>query len=64
MRNVKPIRNHATGFYITDIPYDQVNNIESIDYTSADNRSYYKLILLNVHLQAIAINFLVLLFGF
>ena len=49
MRNVKPIRNHATGVYITDVPYDPVNNIASIDYTVADKRGYFKLDLLNVH---------------
>ena len=49
MRNVKPIRNHATGVYITDIPYDPVYNIASIDYTVADKRGYFKLDLLNVH---------------
>jgi hypothetical protein len=49
MRNVKPIRNHATGVYITDVPYDSVHNIASIDYTAADKRGYFKLDLLNVH---------------
>jgi hypothetical protein len=49
MRNVNPIRNHATGVYVTDIPYDPVNNIASIDYTEADKRGYFKLDLLNVH---------------
>jgi hypothetical protein len=49
MRNVKPIRNHATGVYITDVPYDPVHNIASIDYTVADKRGYFKLDLLNVH---------------
>ena len=49
MRNVNPIRNHATGVYVTDIPYDPVNNIASIDYTDAEKRGYFKLDLLNVH---------------
>ena len=49
MRNVNPIRNHATGVYVTDIPYDPVNNIASIDYTEAEKRGYFKLDLLNVH---------------
>jgi hypothetical protein len=49
MRNGKPIRNHATGIYITDVPYDPVHNIASIDYTAADKRGYFKLDLLNVH---------------
>ena len=49
MRNVKPIRNHATGIYVTDIPYDPINDIASIDYTEAEKRGYFKLDLLNVH---------------
>ena len=49
MRNVNPIRNHATGVYITDVPYDPVNDIASIDYTEAEKRGYFKLDLLNVH---------------
>ncbi len=49
MRNVNPIRNHATGVYVTDIPYDPVNDIASIDYTEAEKRGYFKLDLLNVH---------------
>ena len=52
MRNVKPIRNHATGVYITDVPYDPVHNIASIDYTVADKRGYFKLDLLNVHVYS------------
>ena len=49
MRNVNPIRNHATGVYVTDVPYDPVNDIARIDYTVADKRGYFKLDLLNVH---------------
>jgi calcineurin-like phosphoesterase family protein len=47
MRNVKPMRKHATGVYVTDIPYDPVNNMASIDYTVAEKRGYFKLDLLN-----------------
>jgi hypothetical protein len=49
MRNVSPIRKHATGIYVTDIPYDTVNNIANIDYVEAENRGYVKLDFLNVH---------------
>lgn len=49
MRNVTPIRHHATGVYVTDIPYDPVNDIASIDYSEAEKRGYFKLDLLNVH---------------
>jgi hypothetical protein len=49
MRNVNPIRKHASGIYITPIPYDPIHDMASIDYTEADKRGYFKLDLLNVH---------------
>ena len=49
MRNVTPMRKHNTGVYITEIPYDPVHNMASIDYTEAEERGYMKLDLLNVH---------------
>lgn len=49
MRNVSPMRKHPTGVYITDIPYDPVNGMASIDYAEAEKRGYFKLDLLNVH---------------
>lgn len=49
MLNVKPIRKHSTGVYITNVPYDPVNNMASIDYDQAEKRGYVKLDLLNVH---------------
>jgi hypothetical protein len=49
MRNVTPIRKHPSGVYVTDIPYDPINDMAAIDYTEADNRGYFKLDLLNVH---------------
>ena len=49
MREVHPIRKHATGVHITEIPYDPVNDMASIDYTRAEKRGYFKLDLLNVH---------------
>lgn len=48
MRNVTPIRKHATGVYVTDIPYDSMNDMANIDYTVAESRGYIKLDLLNV----------------
>jgi hypothetical protein len=48
MRNVSPIRKHATGVYVTDIPYDSMNDMANIDYTVAEERGYIKLDLLNV----------------
>lgn len=50
MRNVRPNRKHATGIHVTDIPYDPVNDMASIDYSVAEKRGYLKLDFLNVHL--------------
>lgn len=52
MRNVNPIRKHSTGIYVTDIPYDAVNDMANIDYTEAEERGYVKLDLLNVHVYS------------
>ena len=49
MRKVTPIRKHATGVYVTEIPYDPDLDIANIDYADAENRGYIKLDLLNVH---------------
>jgi len=50
MLNAKPIRKHSTGVYVTEIPYDPVNEMASIDYVEAEKRNYFKLDLLNVHI--------------
>jgi len=52
MRNVHPIRKHATGVYVTDVPFDSVHSICNLDYTTAEERGYLKLDLLNVHLYS------------
>lgn len=49
MRNITPIRRHNTGVYVTDIPYDPVNNMSALHYEDAEKRGYFKLDLLNVH---------------
>jgi len=49
MRNVNPIRKHASGVYLTSIPYDPIYDMASIDYKEAEDRGYFKLDLLNVH---------------
>jgi hypothetical protein len=49
MRNVAPIRKHATGIHVTDIPYDPVNDMATLDYAEAEKRGYLKLDFLNVH---------------
>ena len=43
------VRKHNTGIYITEIPYDPVNNMSALDYELAEKRDYFKLDILNVH---------------
>lgn len=50
MRKVDPIRKHNTGVYVTEVPYDPVNEMASIDYTEAQDRGYFKLDFLNVYI--------------
>lgn len=42
-------RKHNTGIYVTDIPYDPINDMASLDYEEAESRGYIKLDFLNVH---------------
>lgn len=42
------IRRHNSGVYVTDIPYDAVNNCAAIDYETAESRGYFKIDLLNM----------------
>lgn len=49
INHTSPIRKHATGVYITEIPYDPMYDMAAIDYKEADKRGYFKLDLLNVH---------------
>ena len=42
------IRRHNSGVYVTDIPYDPVNNCAAIDYETAESRGYFKIDLLNM----------------
>jgi hypothetical protein len=49
MREVKPIRKHPTGIYITEVPYDPVNDMCALDYKEAEDRGYFKLDVLNVN---------------
>ena len=44
------VRRHNSGVYVTDIPYDCVNNLAAIDYVAAEDRGYVKLDFLNVWL--------------
>jgi hypothetical protein len=42
------VRRHNSGVYVTDIPYDSVNECAAIDYESAESRGYFKIDLLNM----------------
>jgi len=42
-------RRHNSGVYVSDIPYDPVEQMASIDYREAEERGYFKLDFLNVH---------------
>lgn len=41
-------RKHNSGVYVTDIPYDPVNQCAAIDYESAEQLGYFKIDLLNM----------------
>ena len=43
------IKKHNTGVYVTEIPYDPVNDMSALDYEVAEDRGYIKLDILNVH---------------
>lgn len=42
------IRKHNSGVYVTDIPYDPINQCASITYEEAETRGYFKIDLLNM----------------
>ena len=42
------IRQHNSGVYVTDIPYDPVNACAAIDYEQAEQLGYFKIDLLNM----------------
>ena len=42
------VRRHNSGVYVTDVPYDAVNQCAAIDYESAEERGYFKIDLLNM----------------
>jgi len=53
MRNVSPVRKHSSGIYGMDIPYDPINQMATMDYTTAEKRGYFKLDLLNVFVYSL-----------
>lgn len=42
------VRRHNSGVYVTDIPYDPVNQCAAIDYEQAEDLGYFKIDLLNM----------------
>lgn len=42
------VRQHNSGVYFTDIPYDPINKCAAIDYESAEKRGYFKIDFLNM----------------
>jgi len=46
------VKKHPTGVYPTNIPYDPVNQMSSLDYELAEQRGYFKLDFLNVHVYS------------
>ena len=42
------VRKHNSGIYVTDIPYDPINQCAAIDYKEAEDRGYFKIDLLNM----------------
>ena len=43
-------RRHNTGIYVTDIPKDPALGCAAIDYETAEQRGYFKIDLLNMHI--------------
>jgi len=43
------VRKHNSGVYVTDIPWDPVNECAAIDYQAAEQRGYFKIDFLNMH---------------
>ena len=42
-------RRHNSGVYVTEIPYDPVHQCAAIDYETAEQRGYFKIDFLNMH---------------
>ena len=46
--NQGQVRRHNSGVYVTDIPWDPVNQCAAIDYETAEQLGYFKIDLLNM----------------
>jgi len=47
------VRRHNSGVYVTDIPYDPVNQCAAIDYETAEQRGYFKIDFLNLNVYSL-----------
>lgn len=47
------VRRHNSGVYVTDIPWDPINQCASIDYQEAESRGYFKLDFLNMSVYSL-----------
>lgn len=43
-------KKHNTGVYVTEVPHNPMDNLATIDYNTAEDRGYFKLDFLNVHI--------------
>jgi hypothetical protein len=43
------VRKHNSGVYVTDITWDPVHECAAIDYQTAEDRGYFKIDFLNMH---------------
>ena len=50
------VRRHNSGVYVTDIPYDPINNCAAIEYDEAEQRGYFKIDLLNMSVYQLVKN--------
>jgi DNA polymerase III alpha subunit len=41
-------KKHNTGIYFTEVPYNPVDNLATLNYDEAENRGYFKIDFLNV----------------
>lgn len=47
------VRRHNSGVYVTDIPWDPINQCAAIDYQEAESRGYFKLDFLNMSVYSL-----------
>lgn len=47
------VQKHNSGVYVTNIPYDPFNDCAAIDYKNAEERGYFKIDFLNVHVYSL-----------